>query len=224
MGKEALLVSCLLIIAGILVYWFYGRIQANREYALLHLIERITAKELTSHSLETELKEVIRERDEIIQDRFDEIVEKCEVLDIEKTMSAEEFFELAANAMSTRLNLDSSVLFKLFVDREKESSTVLSPGLAIPHIVIEAEHMFDILLVRCKEGIVFSKSKPKVHTVFVIIGTRVERNFHLYALSAIAQVIQSPDFEKKWLAARTSHALRDVVLLGERKRWHPSNS
>jgi amino acid transporter/mannitol/fructose-specific phosphotransferase system IIA component (Ntr-type) len=218
MGKEALLVSCLLIIAGILVYWFYGRIQANREYALLHLVERITAKEFTSHSLETELKEVIRERDGIIQDRFDEIIEKCEVLDIEKTMSAEEFFELAANAIAARLNLELSVLFKLFVDREKESSTVLSPGLAIPHIVIEGEHMFDILLVRCKEGIVFSKSKPKVHTVFVIIGTRDERNFHLYALSAIAQVIQSSDFEKMWLTARTSHALRDAVLLGERKR------
>ena len=91
------------------------------------------------------------------------------------------------------------------------------PGLN--RLLMDAKsHEFDILLVRCKEGIVFSKSKPKVHTVFVIIGTRDERNFHLYALSAIAQVIQSPGSEKKWLSARTSHALRDVVLLGERKR------
>ncbi len=219
MGKEALLVSCLLIISGILVYWFYGRIQANREYALLHLIERITAKELTSHGLEAELKEVIRERDGVVGDRFDEIMENCEVLDIEKSMSAESFFESAAKVLSGRLNVDSSVLLRLLVEREKESSTVISSSLAIPHIVLEGEHIFDIMLVRCKEGVVFSESQPKVHTIFVIVGSRDERTFHLYALSAIAQVIQSADFEKRFSAARTAHGLRDVILMGERKRW-----
>ncbi|MBU4304773.1 MAG: amino acid permease [Candidatus Omnitrophica bacterium] len=64
-------ISVALVISGIFVYWTYGRIRTNREYALLHLIERITAKELTSRTLETELKEIIRERDDILEDRFD---------------------------------------------------------------------------------------------------------------------------------------------------------
>jgi hypothetical protein len=55
MGKETLLVSLILIVGGLFVYRFYGRIRTIREYALLHLIERITAKDLTTHSLETEL-------------------------------------------------------------------------------------------------------------------------------------------------------------------------
>jgi APA family basic amino acid/polyamine antiporter len=67
MGSEALLISCLLIVVAVFVYWFYGRIRTNREYALLHLIERVTAKELTSYSLETELREIIRERDVIVK-------------------------------------------------------------------------------------------------------------------------------------------------------------
>ena len=56
-----------------------------------------------------------------------------------------------------------------------------------------------------------------VHTVFVILGTRDERNFHLRALSAIAKMVQNPDFEKDWLRAKNEEDLRQVVLLGRRR-------
>lgn len=217
-GGEALLISLILIVAGFLVYWFYGRISAVREYALLHLIERITAKELTTHSLETELKEIIRERDEISKDRFDGIIEHSIVLDVDKGMPAEEFFKLVTETLGERLKVNAGGLLKLFLDRERYTSSVLSPGLAIPHIVIEGERTFDILLARCKEGVVFSESAPRVHAVFVLIGTRDERNFHLRALAAIAQIVQDPHFEKKWMAAKSKEALRDIVLLGKRRR------
>ena len=218
MGKEAHLLSFILILGGLFVYWFYGRIRANREYALLHLIERITAKEITSYSLETELRELIRERDEIVKDRFDNIVEGSAVLDIENSMQLSDFFKLVAKTMAGPLNLQPALLLKLLSDRERQSSTVLNPNLAIPHIIIEGQHTFDILLARCKKGIVFSGAEPNVSAVFVIAGTKDERNFHLYALSAIAQIVQDPDFEKKWISAKNKEALRDIILLGKRKR------
>lgn len=92
MGLEALLITFILVVGGLFVYWFYGRIRTTREYALLHLIERITAKELTTRSLESELREIIRERDEIVKDRFDDIIERVTVLDVERSMPLEEFF------------------------------------------------------------------------------------------------------------------------------------
>jgi len=218
MGKESLLVSSILIVGGLFVYWFYGRIRTTREYALLHLIERITAKELTTHSLETELKEIIRERDDIIKDRFDEIIEGSIVLDIDKSTPLEEFFKLVAETVSDKLDVNPSAFLKLLLDSEKESTTALNPYLAIPHIIIDGEHTFDIILARCREGIVFSETVPKVHTVFVLVGTRDERNFHLRALAAIAQIVQNPHFEEKWMAAKSKEALRDIVLLGKRRR------
>ena len=218
MGKEALTITLILIVGGLFVYWFYGRIRTTREYALLHLIERITAKEITSYSLETELKEIIRERDLIVKDRFDDIIEKAAVLDIEKSMKLDEFFDSLADAMSPRLNIKSEELYKRLVEREKQSSTVLSPFLAIPHIVIDGEHRFDILIARSRDGIRFSSEHTNIRAVFVIAGTKDERNFHLHALAAVAQIVQDPRFETKWAAAKSKEALRDIVLLGERKR------
>ena len=217
-GKAALVANLLLIIGGFFVYWFYGRIRATREFALLHLIERITARELTSHSLETELKEIIKERDAIIKDRFDDIIEQCTILDINDPMTVEEFSRQVANEMAGHLNMEPIMLLDLLLARERDASVVLTPHLAIPHIIIEGEHSFDILLARCKGGIEFSESAPKIHAVFVLIGTRDERSFHLRALAAIAQIIMDPHFDDRWMAARTKEGLRDIILLGKRRR------
>jgi len=218
MGLPVLATVGVLILAGLFVYWFYGRIRTTREFALLHLIERITARELTAHMLETELKEIIRERDEITIDRFDRIIENCTVLDIEERMTLEEFFERAAGALCDRLGMKKEDLLGRLRDRERESSTALTPTLAIPHVIIDGEGAFDILLARCREGVEFSESAPGVHAIFVIAGTRDERNFHLKALAAIAQIVQHPRFEERWLRARDSETLRDIILLGQRPR------
>ena len=217
MGKEAIFLSLVLVIGSFLFYWFYGRIRSRREYALLHLVERITSKELTTRILEDEFREIIRERDEITKDRFDEIIERSIILDIEEELDWKKFFSLVAEKLSFRLNLEKNYLYQLLLEREKESSTVLSSYLAIPHIVIEGENTFDILLARCKRGINFPQGL-KVFAVFVLVGTKDERNFHLYALSAIAQIVSNPHFEKRWMQAKDKEALRDIILLGKRKR------
>ncbi len=218
MGREAVYSGLALVACGLFVYWYYGRVRSNREFALLYLIKRITAKELTTIDLDNELKDIIRERDDIVKDRFDEIVENCLVLDIEEHITVDDFFEIAAEKLSSRLSISPEEIKRLLIEREKENSTIIAPGLAIPHIIIEGEQTFDILLARCKPGITFSDKFDDIKTVFILAGTSDERNFHLRALSAIAQIVHFHQFPKRWMSARGKDGLRDVVLLGRRKR------
>jgi mannitol/fructose-specific phosphotransferase system IIA component (Ntr-type) len=109
-------------------------------------------------------------------------------------------------------------VYELLVEREKESTTALRPGLAIPHIVVEGEGVFRLLLARSRDGIIFAEDKPPVHAVFVLMGSVDERNYHLRALMHVAQITQSPGFDSKWLAANGAEQLRNLVLLGERRR------
>ncbi|MFH2047529.1 MAG: PTS sugar transporter subunit IIA [Pseudomonadota bacterium] len=194
------------------------RFDTNREYALLHLIETVTPKELSSNFLEAEVKEIIREETVISKDRFDRFIEKCKVIDMPHTIDIDELFKLMAKEMAGELDIKVDLLFNLMSEREKESSTAISPGIAIPHIILEGEHKFDILLARCKEGIHFSETNPMVYAVFALVGTKDERNFHLRALSAIAQIVQDPYFANKWLKAKDEKSLRAVILQSKRKR------
>jgi amino acid transporter/mannitol/fructose-specific phosphotransferase system IIA component (Ntr-type) len=218
MGMEALLMSLGLVFIGFLVYLFYGKIRSKKEYALLHLMRRITNKEFVSRKLETELKEIIRERDKIVKDRFDEVVEEGLVYDIEKSISRDELFSFIAKKMAPRLDMKQEKFFKLLKNREEESSTALTSFLAIPHIVVEGVNEFDIMLLRTRKGVYFSQEYPDIKAIFVLAGSRDQRNFHLRAISSIAQIIQAPDFRKKWLGSRGEEGLRDIVLLGKRKR------
>lgn len=52
----------------------------------------------------------------------------------------------------------------------------------------------------------------------MLIGSKDERNFHLRALSAIAQIVQDANFEKNWMSARDEQVLKDILLLTNRKR------
>jgi len=219
MGTTTYVITSIFILLALLWYMLYVRPRVKREFALIHVIERITAKELTSNFLETELKEILRERDEIIEDRFDRLIESCKILDIKKSVSMEEFFREIATHLAKEAGTNEDMFFDLLMAREKESSTVIRPGLAIPHIVVEGGEKFNILLAKSKKGIIFPKATSPVHVVFVLTGTKDERNFHLRALAAIAEIAQSRDFDKRWLAARGIEELRNIILLAERRRF-----
>ena len=216
MGKFLLMVTFFLVGVALLLYLGVKEI---KEFALIHVIERILNKELTSGRLSKELKEIIKERDQIIEDRFDSLIKESPILDFKEVISKETLFENVADILAKDFNIEKERLYNLFVEREESSSTVLRPGLAIPHIVVEGQNKFRIILVRAREGIIFSKEASPVKIVFVLAGDRSERNFHLRALAAIAQIVQSKDFDKRWLSARNIEELRDVILLAQRSRF-----
>jgi basic amino acid/polyamine antiporter, APA family len=218
MGAAALIASSVLILGGFIIYWFYGRVRTDKEYALLHLIERITAKELTYRGLESELKEIIKERDEIVEDRFDTLINKAFVLDCSDSLTMEDLFKIISKKASDELEVDENSIYSSLIEREGESTTAITPTLAIPHIIIDGNKKFTVILARCKKGIKFSDTASEIKTVFALIGTKDERNFHLRALSAIAQVVQDKDFESNWMKAKGIEDLKDSVLLINRKR------
>lgn len=224
MGGEAYTITIILSLSGFCAYWFYGRKRVQSESAMMHLIQRITNRDLVTGTLEEELRELSLERDEVTLDRFDKIVEKCPVLDIEEHMELNRFFRRVGSKLAKSIGTTPKNICRALNEKEKESSTAITPNLAIPHIIIEGKHKFEVLLARSKEGIYFSESAPRVHAIFVLLGTKDERNFHLYALSAIAQVAGDPEFIQRWMKAHGKQGLRDVIILGKRLRpWGSEN-
>ena len=218
MGKVPLLICAGFV--GLSAAWFglYVSKRVSRASAAMHIVERVTDREMKTVTLENELRDILLERDDIIEDRFDQLIKGCEILDIRGRKSAEEVFRQAAGILAARLATDEFVLFEKFLHREAEGSTVIEPGLAIPHIIVEGEKKFDVLLIRAVDGIDFPHAPDPVRTMFVLVGSKDERNYHLRALMAIAQIAQEKNFEQRWLAARDTAAIRNLILLSTRKR------
>jgi len=218
MGKVALIATGIFIAAGALWYFIYPYRFEAKKSALVHVVERIIGRQIRVDTLGNELRDVLRERDEIVEDRFDEIIKECEILDLQEKESVESFLKLISGKFTAAVGISKDELFGKFSEREMISSTIVRAGLAIPHIVVEGSGIFKIILVRDRKGIVFSENQAPVKTLFTIVASADERNFYLRALVAIAEIAQEKDFEKNWLAAQTLHDLRDIILLASRRR------
>jgi len=217
-GIAAMETVAIIVILSTLIYFFYGKKRYNKEYALLYLVERILNKKITSNDLEQELKEILHSRDNIKADRFHNLVMNSVVFDLEEEMDYKALFQKISDKWNNELNIKNQKLMDLLEEREKESSTALSSFLAIPHIIINGEKLFKMLIIRNKRGVYFNDKNDAVKAIFILIGSKDERQFHLQALSAIAQITQNEKFEQLWMAAKNKENLKDICLLSDRKR------
>ncbi|MDD3803732.1 MAG: amino acid permease [bacterium] len=218
MGNAAILISIVLITFSLFVFLFYGMKRSAREYALLHIIERITSKELTSRFLENELREVIRERDNIVEDKFDKLVKESDFIDMKEKTDYEGLFRIISERISTSTGIQKDEIFSKLMDREKKYGTTISEDIAIPHIVIDGEKIFRLFIVRNPEGIFFDEEHSRVKSIFILVGTLDERNFHLRALASIAQIVTDSHFDDNWCKAKHCEDLKDIMLLSKRRR------
>jgi amino acid transporter/mannitol/fructose-specific phosphotransferase system IIA component (Ntr-type) len=219
MGTFIIFLTMAFLLLGFIWYKVYAQKRATQDSALIHVLEKLVAKdrELVSDNLLTELKDIVIQRDELIKDKFHKLIEQARVLDIEEVLETEDFFKYISDILGKELNLEPQDLFEKFMQREREASTIIKKGLAIPHIIVEGGNISKILLVRAKAGVVFPQDEV-VHIMFVLAGSVGERVLHLKILAAIAQIAQDPEFDKTWLKAGSKDELRNIVLLAERKR------
>lgn len=189
----------------------------NRD--MLKLVERLTSRELSSPSLETELEQIITGKDEVEKDRFEDLIESCKIIDYEKSNQLENLFKYASKIMGKDIEgLGSADILVKLKDREKSSSTALTPFFAIPHVVIEGTDKFELLVIRSKKGVNFSDKAENVHAMFFLLGSIDQRHFHLVVLSSLAQIVQNPSFEERWISSKNTNELRSLILETRKKK------
>ena len=218
MGLMPLVVLGAFLSAGAVWYGIYVRTRIVRVSALVRLVRNVVSKEIRHGHLDRELLDIALERDDVTRDRFDHIIAESPVLDVPEAITASDMFRQAARLLAPRMKSDEKTLISLLEAREAESSTVIQLGLAIPHVIVEGRNLFDILLLRCKGGVLFPGHEAPVHMAFVLVGSEDKRNFHLRALMAISHIAGEPEFFRRWMTAPGAEHLRDIVLLSGRKR------
>ncbi len=218
MGTVIVFMTMILLFLGFCWYKIYAQKRASQNSALIYVLEHLVAKdkELASGNLLTELKEIVIKREGLIEKKFGKLVEESRVLDITEPIKMEDFFKEISGFLHKELNLSDKEIFDKFMNRERESSTVIAKGLAIPHIFVRGKNEDKLVLVRARTGIIFPQDQL-VHIAFVFVGAFGERVLHLKILAAIAQITQTPDFKDRWFEAKNEEELKHIILLAEKK-------
>ena len=222
MGATILLMTIFVIFLCMVWFYFYARGKDHTKSALILLVKRIAdeklPKEMFHEDIETELFELLKHREEIMEDFFDKNVKTGIAIDLDKKLNKDEFLRLISEKLATRIGQSKEEIYEEFIEREQASSTNISKGIAIPHIIIPGEDRFQLALVRAKQGIEWEKDKEPVKAVFVLIGSLDKRDTHLKALMAVSQIVQNEEFFSNWESAENAEELKSIIMLMPRKR------
>jgi len=217
-GWETFLIGLVFIAAGLTFFWFYGRLKQQREYALLHVLSHLSARKVVRTALESELKAIIRERDELCLDRFDRVIEGSEVIDLTEPCSVDTLLDRLNPVLGLR-GLERPLSAQDLNGEEPSVKFVeIFSGIGVAEVSASRPDVFDVILVRSRDGLRLPGAEAPVHALFFFLVGSDEQDFHLKAVAALAQVLQDPQFDERWRHARNTQALKDLIVLADRRR------
>jgi len=218
MGIVPIALVGIFIIFGFGWYCFFARDKIWREYSLLHVIERITGQKSTGYLVDEELREILIDRDDIDEKRFERVIKNCDVVDLHKYLMPDQFAQLMAHKLASRLDIDEKKLYELLKKKETDSNIVVHPGIAVLSHTIKGRDKFEMILVRSKKGLIISDDIDPIHTFFLVVASEDQQSFYLHSLMWMIQIVEETDFEEEWINAQNVNELKEIILASWKKR------
>lgn len=157
------------------------------------------------------------------EDEFSQLVKDSEIILAKEKLDYGSFINLISEKFNLALGISVEDIRRQFIEREKVGSTMIIPGLAIPHIFIEGDGIFKMIIVKCDEGIIIGPQNEKAYAVFALAGSDDMRNVHLKVLASIAQIVQNTNFDKGWKQTKNIQEIKKFLLETDRILFDRNN-
>jgi fructose-specific phosphotransferase system IIA component len=111
--------------------------------------------------------------------------------------------ELVSLLADTHEVTDADVIFEAVMNRERQGSTGLENGVAIPHAKSDAVKKLSVVLGISREGVDFaSKDGKHAHLFFLMVAPTSESGPHVQAIAKIVKMIKLHKFIRKLVDAK----------------------
>jgi amino acid transporter/mannitol/fructose-specific phosphotransferase system IIA component (Ntr-type) len=212
MGRIPLILTAIFFIVGLAWYFLYAHRRVSEEYSLLKLIKKTADIAYASRLEDEELREILIEKDELVEQRFENMLKNCLILDVKHPVQLNDVFKMVSEKLAHRMKVGAGSLYGKLIKREKRNHIIGKQGYSIIFSPINGEGKFKIAMVRTRKRVDYSDKYPPAHAFFIIVSTKDIKAFQLRSLMWLAQIAEKEEFNEKWLAAKDADGLRNVVL------------
>ncbi|MBN1884177.1 MAG: PTS sugar transporter subunit IIA [Candidatus Krumholzibacteriota bacterium] len=127
----------------------------------------------------------------------------------DKEEVVEELVELLGQAECL---CDADSILEAVMSREREGSTGLERGIAIPHAKCDAVERLSIAIGISRDGVDFDAQDGKPsYLFFLMVAPSTESGPHVQAIAKIVKMIKVERFRERMLAAKTPEEVLDVI-------------
>jgi len=120
--------------------------------------------------------------------------------------------ELVSLLVETSDVSDADMIYEAVMKREREGSTGLEKGVAIPHAKSDAVKKLSIVIGISREGVDFEAQDGKPsHLFFLMVAPTAESGPHVQAIAKIVKMIKLDKFRKKLVEAKKPDDVVDAI-------------
>ena len=223
MGWLPILFSIGLVLAGTIWFKYYAQRRVNRSGAIHHVFERWGR--LRYDALDSELREILKEKGLRQEDPFDEIVTRSRVFDLEEETDFDDVVGIVSDWLHSIIPVRREEISKQFMEGTKIGLTPVTHGVALPHFRVENLEQAELVLVRAKHGVRIKVYDPVTHkeeketavnALFFLVSPEKNPAQHLRILAQIAGRVDDEGFINEWFSAEDEQQLKETLLHDER--------
>lgn len=138
------------------------------------------------------------------------------IMDLKATTKDEAISEMADLEVATGIVNNKEKFVESIWAREKESTTGIGGGIAMPHARNEYINKARVLFAKSEKGVDFdSLDQQPVHLFFMITAPAGADNTHLQALAKLSSLLINPNLVEKLKAAKTAEEVIDLFSQAE---------
>ncbi|MEE9208637.1 MAG: amino acid permease [Gemmatimonadota bacterium] len=212
-------------LVGVCLGWFffYARDRVVRDGAVFHWFERLGERRF--EGLDTELRDIMKEKGVREGDPFDELIAMAAVLELSDSSTFEDAVHSAAALLSERIAVPAKRLSDGFLRGTKMGATPVAHGAALPHLRLAEAEFPQLVLARCRAGMAISVGDQfadnethgeQVYAIFFLVSSEENPGQHLRLLAQIAGRVDDEGFMEEWLSVEHERELKRAILRNER--------
>jgi fructose-specific phosphotransferase system IIA component len=120
--------------------------------------------------------------------------------------------ELVSLLVQTSDVSDADVIYEAVMSREREGSTGLEKGVAIPHAKSDAVKRLSIVIGVSRDGVDFEAQDGKPsHLFFLMVAPSSESGPHVQAIAKIVKMIKLDRFRKKLIESKKPEDVVEAI-------------
>lgn len=220
-GGATFLATLGVVVACVVWYVVYARFRVTRDGALYHIFARLGQRR--DEGLDRELLAIVQEQGLRDDDRFEEVVARSAVIELEPGAQYGDAVRQAAVRLGPRVDADAEELATDFLEHQALGATPVHQGAAMPHVLREGVENPELAIVRSRTGIVpdgagdGQQGAPQAaYALFFLVGDKARAGRALRILAQLAEHVDDHQFLRAWNIARDEQELKEVLLQEER--------
>ena len=220
-GFSAKVFTVAVVVVCVLWYRTHIRDRVKRGGAIFHLFENLGRSRY--EGLDTELREILKEKGLRKDDPFDRLMAGGAVIDLgdREGLDFQTVSHMVSEEMAPRLKRFSpSFLAGRFISGTGVGMTpVTEEGVALPHIRLDSIDRMEMVMVRSLAGVSIPAAQGvwpvKAKALFFLVSPKSEANLHLRVLAGIAKIVEDKGFFADWMSADGEDGIRKIFTRSE---------